>query len=98
MKDGPVHADDAEEDELDKLLHQYEAEAEADKRKVLSAAKRKPAGQKGMAELRETGLATPLAEDTKCDPLINAYIVQTTCRYLMHMHHCWGEVAVGVSK
>ena len=52
---------------MDKLLAQYEQQAEADKRRVTdTAARPKPTSQMGMKELRETGLAQPLSSDTKC--------------------------------
>lgn len=52
-------------DDLDKLLEQYERQANVDKEKGLSALKQKDLSQMGMAELRETGLAKPLSADTK---------------------------------
>ncbi|BDA45554.1 probable G patch domain-containing protein 11 [Coccomyxa sp. Obi] len=54
-----------EEDDLDKLLEQYERQAEADKAKVLSAKEEKSLAQMGMAELRENALAKPLSAQTK---------------------------------
>ena len=54
-----------EEDDLDKLLEQYERQAEADKAKVLSAKEEKSLTQMGMAELRENALAKPLSAQTK---------------------------------
>lgn len=51
---------------MDKLFAQYEQQAEADKRKVASAATtEKPTSQMGMKELRETGLSLPIGEDTR---------------------------------
>ena len=58
--------DDDDGDNLDKLLKQYEAQAEEDKRRVLPVAKEKPASQMGMAQLRETGMSKPLTSDNKC--------------------------------
>jgi hypothetical protein len=66
----PDDHDSAEEDELEKLLQQYEREAEADKAKVQAAQREKPASQMSMAGLRESGLAKPLSEDTKCAALL----------------------------
>lgn len=54
-----------EEDDLDKLLEQYERQAEADKAKVLSTKEEKALAQMGMAELRESALAKPLSAQTK---------------------------------
>ncbi|CAK0782678.1 hypothetical protein CVIRNUC_005873 [Coccomyxa viridis] len=59
-------AQDEPDEDLDKLLAQYEQQAEADKRRVTdTAARPKPTSQMGMKELRETGLAQPLSSDTK---------------------------------
>ncbi|KAK9904216.1 hypothetical protein WJX75_007039 [Coccomyxa subellipsoidea] len=54
-----------EEDDLDKLLEQYDRQAEMDKAKVLSASGEKTLSQMGMKDLRETALAKPLSADTK---------------------------------
>ncbi len=57
--------EDDEDDDLDKLLEQYNKQAEEDKAKVLSAVGKKTLSQMGMKELRETGLAQPLSAETK---------------------------------
>lgn len=60
---------DSEPDDLDALTRHYQAEAEAAKARAEGAAKKVALQNKGMAERRSDGLATPLASDTKYAPL-----------------------------
>ena len=83
-----------EDDDLDKLLQQYEAEAEEDWRKVQVVAEEKPASQMGMAELREAGMAKPISSDTKypavLSPLGRLMHVSTSGTKFDPMHACTG--------
>ena len=54
----------AEEDDLDQLLDQYDAQAAAATRAVQTK-QSKPVSQKGMRELREDGLANRIEADNK---------------------------------
>ena len=54
-----------EEDDLERLLDQYDAQAAADTRAV-QVKTGKPLHQKGMEELRSDGLATKLGAENKC--------------------------------
>lgn len=60
------HQENEPEDDLDKLLAQYDQQAEADKCRVaVAAVKPKSTAQMGMKELREAGLSQPISADTK---------------------------------
>ena len=56
---------DSEPDDLDALTRHYQAEAEAAKARAGGPATKVALQNKGMAELRSNGLATPLGSDTK---------------------------------
>ena len=68
---------DSEPDDLDALTRHYQAEAEAAKARAEGAAKKVALQNKGMAELRSDGLATPLGSDTKYAPLQRIFVPYT---------------------
>jgi hypothetical protein len=64
-EEGCSQDDQDDEDELDRLLNQYEDEALLAKEKAAGPSRPVLDAEKGMVQRRDEGLATPLAPDTK---------------------------------